>query len=85
MKKSIRFGEGGLVRCISWLVHPIKPIRSNYPNLLKSHKLDDLVLILESENTIQINSAVSNVYMFLHVYFGDVEFYAVRRYEYLTN
>ena len=49
------------------------------------YKLDKLVLITEAENTIRINRDVSNVYTFLHPYFGGVDFYAARRYVHLTK
>ena len=43
------------------------------------------MLIAEAENTIQINSNVSNVYTFPHAYFEGVEFYYESRYVHLTK
>ena len=51
-------------------------------NCSKSHKFDDLVLIVVSKNVIQRisrNSGVSNAYTILHEYFEGVEFYDVRK------
>ena len=79
MKKLPCFGKGGLVRFISRFVLPSKPIREKYPKSPKSHKLDNLVMIAEAENTIWRNSSVINVYTFWHAGFEDVEFYSGRR------
>ena len=43
------------------------------------------MLISESEKTIRRNSAVSNVYTFLHADFEGVEFCAARKYIHLTK
>ena len=74
------FGEGVLAIYISWFINPGKMIREKYPNCPKAHNLDTLVLIAEGKNTIQRNSGVSNVYMFLHVDFEVGQFYAARGY-----
>ena len=71
--------------CISFSVHPIKPIRKKYPNRTKIHKLENLVLIAEDKNKIRRNGDVSNVYMFLYADFEGVEFYAARQYVHLTK
>ena len=65
---------------IARFIHPSKPIRDNYPNHLKSHNINNLVLIAESGKTIRITSGVSNTYTFLHADFEGVDFYAARRY-----
>ena len=77
------FGKGFLQRCISHFIHPIRPIREKYMNCPKSHKFDDLVLIVGSKHIIQRisrNSGVSNAYTILHEYFEGVEFYDVRKF-----
>ena len=51
----------------------------------KYHKIENLVLIAESEKTIRRNSAVSNVYTFSHAVFERVGFYAARLYVHLTR
>ena len=73
-------GDGVLVICILWFVHPSKHIRENSPNRPKFQKFKILVLIEESENTIWRISGVSNVYTFSRAYFEAVEFYTARRY-----
>ena len=85
MKKSPCFGKGGLASCIARSIHPSKPIREKYYNRLKSHKIENLVLIADAEKTIQRNSGVSNVYTFSHADFEGVEFYAARRYVHLKK
>ena len=69
MPKSICFRKGGLVICISWLIHPSKLIREKYTEHPKTHNLENLVLVVEAENRIRINISVSNVYTFLHADF----------------
>ena len=73
------------MNCIPRSIRPSNLIREKYPNYLKSHKLENLVLIAEAEKTIWINSGVSNVYTFSHAYFEGVKFYAARRYVHLKN
>ena len=85
MSKTLCFGKGGLASCILWFISPSKPIREKYPNHPKTHKLENLLLVAEDENTIQINIGLSNVYTFLHAYFEGVEFYAARLYLHLTK
>ena len=80
MPKTLCFGEGVLVSCISHIIHPIKLIREKYLNCSKKYNLKNLVLIAEDENKIRINSGVSNVYRFSHMDFEGVEFYAPRQY-----
>ena len=85
MKKSPYFGKGVLVSCISQFIHSIKSIRENSLNRPKSHKLENLVLIVEAKKMIWRNSGVRNVYTFSHAYFEGVEFFAARRYVHLTK
>ena len=85
MKKSLYFGKRSLGICISRFIHQSKMIRDKYPNCPKSHKIDKLVLIAEAKYKIRRNSGVSNIYTFLHAYFGGVEFYATRKYVNLTK
>ena len=59
--KIIYFGKGCLVSCISCFICPSKPIREKYPNLTKTHKLENLVSIAENENKIHRKSSVSIV------------------------
>ena len=59
---------------------PKKPIRENYPNRPKTHKLKNLALIAQAKKTIRINNGVSSVYTFLHAYFEGVDFYAAMQY-----
>ena len=59
---------------ISRLIYPSKLIREKYPNLPKTHKLENLVLIAESENKRMRNISVRIIYTYLHAYFGAVEF-----------
>ena len=66
--------------CISQFIHPSKPIREKYPNCLKMHKIENLVLTAEAEKTIRRNSGVSNVYTFSHDDFEGVDFCAAQRY-----
>ena len=72
MKKSLCFGKGGIASYILRFIHPSKPIREKYPNCQKSHNIDNLVLISDSQNMIWRNSGVSSVYKFLHADF-DLE------------
>ena len=44
-----------------------------------------MVLIAEDEQTKRKNIGVINVYIFLHLGLEGVEFYAARRYVYLTK
>ena len=69
MAKTVCFGKRGLARFISWLINSSKQIREKYMNLPKKYKFDNLVLIAGDENKTQINTGVSNVYTFFHVYF----------------
>ena len=71
--------------CISQFIHPSKPIREKYPNFLKMHKIENLVLTAEAEKTIRRNSGVSNVYTFSHADFEGVEYCATRRYVSLSK
>ena len=52
-------------------------------NCLKSHNLDNLVLIVEAKNMMRINIGVINIYTFLHAYFEGVGFYTARKYFHL--
>ena len=85
MKSSPCFGKSGIIRFIPRFVHPSEPIRENYTNRPKSHNIENLLLIVEAEKTIQINSSVSNVYTFLHADFEGVDFYAASRYVHFTE
>ena len=85
MPKPLCFGKEGLTICISWFIFPSKPIREKYPNRPNIDKLKNLVLIAQDEKKICRNSSVSNVHTFSHAYFEGVEFYAARRYFYLTK
>ena len=70
---------------MSRFIHPIKLIREKYLNHLKTHKLENLVLIVEAKYIIRINGGVSTVYTFLHADFEGVGCYAVRRYVHLKR
>ena len=72
MPKTILFRKRGLAICISWFIHPSKPIKEKYPKITKTHKLDNLVLIAEAEKTINRNIGGNNVCKFLHAYFEGV-------------
>ena len=85
MPKTLCFGKRGLAIRILMLIHPSKLIRQKYKNHPNTHKLENLVLIVEDETKIRINRGVSNVYMFLHAYSEGVEFYAARQYVHLTK
>ena len=83
--KTLYFGKGGIAICILWFINRSKPLRENYPNRPKTHKLENLMLLAEDENKIRRNSGVSNVYTFSHANLEGVEFYAARRYVNLTK
>ena len=79
-------GRGCLASCISngaftW----VKPTREKYPNHLKCHNFNNLVLIVEAKKTIWRNSGVSIVYTFWHEDFDGVELCAARQYMHLTR
>ena len=85
MKKSLFFGNGSLTSCILRFICPSKPIGKKYLNRPKYHKLENLVLIAESENIIRINSGVSSVCTFLHADFEGDELYTARLYVNFTK
>ena len=85
MKKSLCFGKGGLANFISQFIHPSKPIRENYTNHQKTHKINNLTLMAQDEKGISRNSVVSSVCTFSHADFEGVEFYAARRYVHLIK
>ena len=80
MTPRLRFGVGGFVSCMSRLIHPSKHISEKYPNRPKAHKLEDLILIVESKISIRRGGSLANVYKFLHLNLPDVIFYAAKRY-----
>ena len=84
MTPRLSFGVGGVVSCMSRFIHPRKPIREKYPNCPKAHKLGDLILIAESEISIQRGGGLAKVYKCSHLKFPDVIFYAAKRYVHMT-
>ena len=74
MSKTLCFGEGGIEIFISCFIRPSKLIREKYPNLPKTRKLENLVLIAEDEKKIRRNSGVSHVCTFSHADLEGVEF-----------
>ena len=70
---------------ISRIIQKSQLIRETYPNFPKTHKLKNLVLILEDKKTICRNIGVSNVNTFSHADFKGVEFYATRQYVHLSK
>ena len=64
MKKTNFLWKGGLASCISGFIRPSKPIRGEYMNSQKTHKIKNLVLVAEAKNMIRINSGVIHVYTF---------------------
>ena len=74
----------GVVSCMSRFIHPSKPIREMYPNRPKDHKLEDLILIAESEISIQRSGGLAKVYIFSHLNFPDAIFSAEKRYVHMT-
>ena len=61
MPKTLCFGNMSLAIYILRFIKPSKPIREKYPNHLKTHKLENLVLLAEDEKRIRRNSGVINV------------------------
>ena len=84
MTPCLRFGVGGFVICMYRFIHPSKPIHEKYPNRSKAHKLEDLILIAESEISIRRGGGLAKVYNFSHLNFPDVIFYAAKRYVHIT-
>ena len=84
MTPRLSFGVGGVVSCMSRFNHPSKPIREKYPNRPKAHKLEDLILIAESEISIRRGGGLAKVYNFSHLDFPDVIFYAAKWYVHMT-
>ena len=84
MTPLLRFGVVGVVSCMSRFIHPSKPICEKYPNSPKAHKLEDLILIAESEISIQRGGGLAKVYKLSHLNFPDVIFYAAKRYVHMT-
>ena len=80
MTPRLRFGVGRVVICMSRFIHPSKPICEKYPNRPKYHKLEDLILIAESEISIRRGGVLAKVYKFSHLNFLDVIFYAAKWY-----
>ena len=60
MTPCLSFGVSGVVSCMSRFIHPSKLIREKYPNLPKAHKLEDLILIAESEISIRRGGGLAN-------------------------
>ena len=79
MTPCLRFDVGGVVSRMSMFIHPRKPIYEKYPNRPKAHKLEDLILIVESEISIRRGGGLSKVYKFSHLNFPDIIFYAAKR------
>ena len=84
MTPRLCFGVGRVVSCMSRFIHIIKPIREKYPNRLKAHNLENLILIAESEISIQRGGGLAKVYKFSHLNFPDVILYAAKRYVHMT-
>ena len=63
MTPRLRFGVDGVVSCMSRFTQPSKPIREKYPNRPKYHKLEDLILIAESEISIRRGGGLAKVYI----------------------
>ena len=68
MPNTLFWGKGGIAICIPGFIYPRKMIREKYLNHPKSHKLYNLLLIVEYENMIQKISSVSDIYTFLHAF-----------------
>ena len=66
MSKTLCFGKGGLVSCVSRLMNQNEPIRDKYTNQIKIHEVKNLLLIAKDKNKRRRNISVSNVCMFLH-------------------
>jgi hypothetical protein len=85
MPQRLRVGVGGVGSCISRFIHPSKPIRDKYVNRPKGHKLENLTVIAEGLKTVRRGGGPTNVFIFSHGDFPDVEFYAARRYLHITE
>ena len=84
MTPRLRFGVGGFVSCMSRLIHPSQHTSEKYPTRPKAHKLEDLILIAESEISIRRGGGLAKVYKFLHLNFPDFIFYSEKRYVHMT-
>ena len=73
-------GLAVVVWCMSRYIHSSRPIREKYTNIPKGHKLEDLILVGESNMSLRRKGVTAPVYYFYRCDFPLVEFFAVRRY-----
>ena len=82
---TIRSVVGAVASVISKLVHPRKPIRDEYPNRKKNHKLKGVFLVEVDAKVVRQEANAILVLVFTHSDFPGQQFYATKRYIHVTK
>jgi hypothetical protein len=85
MAPNLRAGVGAVAWVMSRFVHPSKPLRDQYPNRPKNHKLEGIILLREEDKVVQRGTEPVPVFLFRHEDFPNKEFYFVRRFLHVTQ
>ena len=80
----LRAGVGAVASVMSKFVQPIKSIFYKYPNRLKNHKLQGVILVEVDVEVVQRGANVILVFVFTHFDFPDEKFYAAKRFIHVT-
>ena len=81
----LRSGVGAVASVMSKLFQPSKPVRDNYPNRPKNHKLQGVVLVEVDIKVVRRGANAILVFVFTHFDFPDQQFYAAKRYINVTE
>ena len=85
MAPKLHAGIGAISDVMLKFILPSKPIRDNYPNQTKKHKLEGVVLVEEDMKVVRRGADVIPVFVFTHDSFPDKLFYSTKRYIHVTQ
>ena len=70
---------------MSEFVHPSRSIRHKYPNQLKNHKIEGVILVEVDAKVVRRGAHAILVFVFTHFDFPNEQFYAAKRYIHVTQ